>query len=231
MFINSVRQFVIGICIVCGASSASAAPITYTFGGTLNQPYDGSTQLSGTFTYDPATQVNGNTTPPTNGTNGYMGIPAYPVILNFNVGGAPTWTNFGTVVLSSVMITHTQTNDQFILNETFSNEPGQNLGAEIVLSNNNTVQPGPFSSTALPSSLNLASFNLGAQFTLQGSNGQFQNLDVTGTITSLTPLASGGGGGGGNVPEPSSVLVFLALAGGLAVRLRASRRVLSEAPM
>jgi hypothetical protein len=52
MFINTVRHFAMGACLVCCGASANAAPVSYAFSGTLSQPYNGSSQVSGTFTYD-----------------------------------------------------------------------------------------------------------------------------------------------------------------------------------
>jgi hypothetical protein len=230
MFI-AVRHFIVGICLMCCVASASASPVGYAFSGTLSQPYDGSTQFSGSFYYDTSlVSIGVLTPPPTLGSIEYQGEPTRDggVNVSFNLPG-----NLGSAWLSPngeytypyVVVTHTQSNDSFAVNQTFDGQPGQGLLAVVTLGNNNVTQPGPFSSTSLPSSLNLGDFNLGAQFFLYGTtspSGPY--INISGTITSLT-----GDGDPAAVPEPSSVLVFLVLGTGLALRL--SKRRESAKPL
>jgi hypothetical protein len=220
MFTDAVRHFVMVVCLACWVSSANAAPVGYAFSGTLDQPYNGSTQFSGTFTYDTDLPLYPGITP-FPGWSYYSGVPANPtepvLSLTFNLGNTPS-SSFGSIVSDELAVTHTQTNDGLYINETFSNAGVQNLSANIGMVNNNLVYQGPFNSTDPPSSLNLANFSMGAQLTLTGTpaGGLYEN--ITGTITSLTPLT--GGGGPPSVPEPSSVLVFLALGAGFTMQLR-----------
>jgi len=226
MFTNALRHFVMIVCLVCCVSSANAAPVSYAFSGTLDQPYNGSSQFSGTFTYDTDLPLYPGITP-FPGWSYYSGVPADPtepvLSLTFKLGNTAS-SSFGNIVQDELVVAHTQSNDAFYINETFSYTGGQNLTANIGMVNNNLVYRGPFNSTAPPSSLSLTSFSMGAQLILQGTTAGGQYESVVGTITSLTPLT--GGGGPPSVPEPASVLVFLVMGAGFAVHLRtsASRR-------
>ncbi len=94
MFITG-RHFVIGVCLVCCAASAHAAPIGFAFNGTLSQPYDGSTQFSGTFYFDTNLLPFGiNTPPPSSGSVAYVGAPFGNgvVALSFNLGNLASLT-------------------------------------------------------------------------------------------------------------------------------------------
>jgi hypothetical protein len=224
MSTTATRHFVTMVCLVCCVSSANAAPVIYAFSGTLNQPYNGSSQFSGTFTYDTDLPPYPGITP-LPGWSYYSGVPVDPtepvLSLTFKLGNTPS-SSFGNTLSNDLVVTHTQTNDGFYINETFSNTGGPYLMANIGMLNNNLVQRGPFNSTDPPIGLNLANFNMGAQLNLIGTpiGGQYET--VSGTITSLAPLI--GGGGPPPVPEPASVLVFLALGAGFAVHLRARPR-------
>jgi hypothetical protein len=219
MFTNTVRHFVMVVCLVCCVSSANAAPVSYAFSGTLDGPYNGASKFSGTLTYATDLPLYPGITP-TPGWSYYSGVPVDPtepvLSLTFNLGNTSS-SSFGNIVSDELIVAHNGLSDGFFISETFSSTVrGQNLMAAIGMVNNNLVQRGPFNSTDPPTSLNLASFDLGANLTL--SAGQY--MTVTGTITSLTLLT--GGGGPPSVPEPASVLVFLALGAGVAVRLRTS---------
>jgi PEP-CTERM motif len=218
------RHFVIGVCLVCcAASAANAAPIGYAFSGTLSQPYDGSTQFSGTFYYDTSLLPFQMTTPPpTLGSIEYVGAPFGNgvVALSFNLPGNLTTSVLspnGDLTYPSVVVTHTQSSDSIDISQSFDSAPGQGLTAYVSLQNNNLVQAAPFSSTNLPTGLSLANFSLGGNFLLEGTIGNGPNLNIFGTITSLTPLSASSDA---PVPEPSTVLVFLVMGAGLAVRLR-----------
>ena len=135
--------------------------------------------------------------------------------LTFKLGNTSS-SSFGNIIEDELVVAHTQANDGFYINETFSYAGGQNLTANIGMVNNNLTSRGPFSSTDPPSSLNLGSFSMGAQLILSGTpGGGSQYETVIGTITSLTPLDLGHGGP--SVPEPSSVLVFQPMGAGLAI--------------
>jgi hypothetical protein len=202
MFSNRVRLLTLIVCLVFGVTSAQASPLSYAFSGTLAQPYNGSTQFSGTLTYDtdlplyPGIQ-------PSPGWSYYSGVPADPtepvVSLTFNVGNLSSST-LGSLANDEVIVAHTQSNDAFYVNETFGYNNGQNLYAEIGMVNNNLVQQGHFNSLAPPSSLNLADFSMGSNLTLSGTLAGGQQVNVVGTVTSLEPIRP--------IPEPSSLLVF-----------------------
>ncbi len=223
MFITG-RHFVVGVCLVCcAASAANAAPIGYAFTGTLSQPYDGSTQFSGTFSYDTNLLPFGiNTPPPTLGSIEYVGAPFGNgfVGITFNLPGNLT-TSFlspnGDLTYPSVVVTHTQSSDSINISQSFDSAPGQGLTGFVSLQNNNLVQAGPLSSTSLPTGLSLADFSLGGVFLLEGSIGNGPNLNISGTITSMTPLSASSEA---PVPEPSTILVFLIMGAGMALRLR-----------
>jgi len=216
MFTKVVLPLGLMVCLACWVAPALASPITYAFSGTLSQPYGGSSQFSGNFTYNtdlplyPGIQ-------PFPGWSYYSGVPSDPsapaVSLAFSVGNTPS-SSFGNVVNDEVIVAHTQSSDGFYIYEQFSYRGGQNLSAEIGMSSNNLVQRGPFTSTNPPSSLNLADFNNGANLTLWGTTADGRQINVVGTITSLVEVSA--------IPEPSSLLVFIVLGAGLFRRLRTS---------
>jgi hypothetical protein len=234
---RTFRLFVMLASLFGIASSASASPVMYAFSGTLSQPFNGTTQFSGTFAYDTSTPQSWSTTP---GVGVYSslvtGASDPPATLTFNIGNM-TATSIGSVSSTVVTVVHSQASDSFTIDlnsnngndQSGPNYPGEDslIVEQIQFSNNNLTSPGPFSSTGLPSTLNLTNFNNpGPQFSIDGwlANGQY--VEVFGQITSLTPL--GGTGGGPSslpVPEPSSVLVFLALGAALVVsrRMRAQQ--------
>jgi hypothetical protein len=220
MFTNALRHFVMMVCLAFCVSSASASPVGYAFSGALDQPYGGSSTFSGTFTYDTDLPPYPGITP-FPGWSYYSGVPADPtepvLSLTFNVGNLVS-SSLGTIAQDELIVSHTQGGDAFYINETFGYANGQNLMANIGMVNNNLVYRGPFTSTDPPSSLNLASFSKGAQLILQGTLAGGQDVNVIGTITSLTPLTSGGGPE--SIPEPASVIVFLALCAGFVVHRR-----------
>jgi hypothetical protein len=203
-------------CLLFAVSPAGASPVSYAFSGTLQQPFDGATQFSGTLVYNtdlptyPGIQ-------PSPGWSYYSGVPGDPSApasaLTFQVGNTSSSTA-GTLNNLEVIVAHTSASDAFFIQEQFIGPHGQNLLAEFGIGNNNLVQRGPFSSLSPPASLKLSDFSNGGNLTLSGENGSGQGFNVVGTITSLTPLSQ--------VPEPSSVLVFTSLGAGL-VTLRRCR--------
>jgi len=215
MFTNGIRRLGLMVCIVCCVSPAQASPISYAFSGTLSQPYGGSNQFSGTFTYD-------TDLPPYPGIQGspgwsyYWGVPSDPteppVSLTFTLGNTPS-SSFGNIVNEELVVAHTQSSDGFFIQEKFSYAGGQNLSAEIGMSNNNLLQRAPFNSSNPPSSLNLANFDIGSNLTFWGKTADGQQVNVVGTVTSLVAVSA--------VPEPTSLLVFfMVLGAGLSRCLR-----------
>jgi hypothetical protein len=132
-----------------------------------------------------------------------------PVSLTFNLGNASS-SSFGSADNIVVVVAHTPSSDGFFINEQFPFQGRQNLTAEIGLANNNLVQPGPFNSSSLPSSLNLTDFSLGGNLTLWGTTADGQQVNVVGTITSLVPDL--------NAHEPATLAVFVVLGAGLFFR-------------
>jgi PEP-CTERM motif len=213
MFTTGVRWIGLAAVLVCGVSPAWATPITYAFSGTLDQPYNGSSQFSGTFTYDTDLPLNPNVQPYP-GWSYYSGVPVDPseppLSLTFNLGNTPS-SSFGTLQSSEMIVTHTQGGyDGFYIEEQLqsnsSSGGGQSVFANIGMVNDNSIQNGPFTSTNPPLSLNLASFSMGAQLdiTISPSNGQ--GATYVGTITALVETPA---------PEPASLLVFGILGAGL----------------
>lgn len=219
MFTNGVRRLTLTVGLVVGVSSAQGSPISYDFSGNLSQPYDGSTQFSGSFTYNtdlPAYPGIG----PSPGWSYYSGVPTDPsapvVSLTFNIGNTAS-SSFGNIVNDEVIVAHTQSNDGFYIYEQFAFTGGQNLSAEFGMVNNNLVQRAPFTSSIPPSSLNLSDFTAGASLTFWGTTAAGDPIDVSGTVTSLVAISS--------VPEPVPILVLLAMgAGFLKYRRRSNAR-------
>jgi hypothetical protein len=208
MFTDGARWLgLLAVCFAFATRPACASPLTYEFSGTLNQPYNGSTQFSGTFTYNtslppyPGIQ-------PSPGWAYYSGVPTDPsssaVSLNFAIGNLSS-SSLGNVASDEVIVTHSTASDAFYISEAFHSGGTQNLAAEFGIINNNLLQRGPFNSLSPPSSLNVANFSMGAGFSLVGTmaNGQWVNID--GTITSLEPINFTA------APEPASFVVFAML--------------------
>jgi hypothetical protein len=221
MFTTSVRWIGLITILVCGASSAQAVPITYAFSGTLSQPYDGSSQFSGTFTYDTDLPVNTNI-PPYPDMTYYSGVPADPtepvLSLTFTLGNTPS-SSFGYIDSDELSVTHQPSgSDAFDISEQFIANSGSGSGpssvfAGIGMTNNNLVQRAPFTSTSPPSSLNLANFSMGASLTVEMNFSNGTGQMYAGTITSLEAVTA--------TPEPASFLVFGILGAGLWVSRRA----------
>jgi hypothetical protein len=216
MFTAGVRWLSVITCLVCGASPALASPITYSFSGTLDQAYNGSNQFSGTLTYDTDLPLNSQVQPYA-GWSYYLGTPPVstepPASLTFTLGG--TSSSLGPVSNVEVIVSHTQANDSFNLFEQFSPANGLPAWANFGISNNNTTNPAPFTSTDLPAGLNLSAFSNGAQLSFGVMNGSGLEQVYTGTISSMVAT-----------PEPASVLIFGILGAGLwaSRRARIARR-------
>ena len=227
---RTLQPLVILASLVASASSASASPVMYAFSGTLSQPFNGTTQFSGTFAYDTSTPQSWSTSPGVGVYSSLATAPSDPpASLTFNVGNM-TAPSFGSILETVVTVVHSQASDQFEIdlnlnngnNQSGQNYPGQysNIVESIQFTNNNLISPGPLSSTGLPSTLNLADFNnFGSRFLIDGWLADGQYVEVLGQITSLTPLG-GTGGLASSVPEPSTVLVFLVMGASLVVSRR-----------
>ncbi len=223
MFTTGVRWLGLIAVLVGGVSPAWAMPITYAFSDTLDQPYNGSSQFSGTITYDTDLPLNPNVQPYP-GWSYYSGVPVDPseppLSLAFNLGNTPS-SSFGTIESSEMIVTHTPGGyDGFYIEESFLSSSGSgsapSVFANIGMVNDNSIQSGPFSSTNPPLSLNLASFSMGAQLDVTISNSNGQQTAYIGTINSLVETSA---------PEPASFLVFGILGAGLWRRhRRASER-------
>ena len=217
MFTAGVRWLCAIACLVCGASPALATPITYSFSGTLAQPYDGSTQFSGTLTYDTDLPLN-PTVQPYAGWSYYLGTPSVttepPASLTFTLGGTSS-SSLGPASNVEVIVSHTQADDSFNLFQQFSPANGLPAWANFGLSNNNMTNPAPFSSTDLPAGLSLPAFSNGGQFTFGMVDSSGSQQVFSGSITAMA-----------QTPEPASLLVFGVLGFGLwaSRRVRAGRR-------
>jgi hypothetical protein len=211
MFTKSVRHFGYVAFLLGFASQASADALTYDFSGTLSQPYNGSTQFTGTLTYDTDLPLN-PATAPYPGLAGYTGVPLDPtepvLSLTFNLGNTPS-SSFGTVQSDELLIDHASSNDSFTIYETLGGSGKQTVSVELELWNNNLVTRGPFSSSNPPPSLNLADFGGGAGFSVWGYTGDAETTNIYGTVNSLTSPSWQPPGTQTPVPEPASALVFL----------------------
>lgn len=213
-------------------SVARAEPLTYQFGGTLTQPFEGSSQFSGTFTYDTSSPLFGTQSDPTVAT--YSGALGTPMSATFTLGGLSS-TSLGTPEGATLAVFHRPTEDAFIIEFRYP-EPAD-AGpfpavpqVAIGFRNNNVVGINPLNSTSIPSMLNLSAFNDGGQINYQQpiDHAQMVNL-VSGTITSLqlvsgNPTPDPGPGPVNSVPKPTSLCLFGALGLGECLR-RACRRI------
>jgi hypothetical protein len=215
MFTNGIRSIALIATLACCITPAHGSAYTYAFSGTLSQPYDGSSQFSGTFTYATDLPPYPGTTP-WPGTAAYSGVPNDPtepvVSLIFTLGNTPS-SSFGTLSSDEVLVDHNlggtpAGGDLFELTEQFIKGGNQSVYATIGLGNDDLVQRAPFSSTALPTSLSLADFSMGGSFTVEFMTAGGQETNVYGTITSLSEVS---GAPTPNVPEPSSLVVFAGL--------------------
>jgi hypothetical protein len=227
MFTNRI-QWIASIAVLAWCvAPAHGSALTYAFSGTLWQPYNGSTQFSGTFTYD-------TDLPPYPGSNAYPGSAAYsgvpydptepPVSLTFTLGNTPS-SSFGTVSSDEVLVDHNlggspQGGDLFGITQQYNEIGGVTAFAKIGFGNDDLIQSAPFSSTAPPSSLSLAAFSMGGNLVIEFVSQQDQVPSVFGTITSLTLISSSQT----PVPEPSSLLIFAGLAAAICAHRRVNRK-------
>ena len=197
-------------------STANASPISYDFSGNFSAPLDGSTQFSGRFTYDSNLPLypNANQSP----TIAYYGSPApgagTPISITFTSGGLSS-SDLGTITNSELAVRHDASYDELTVYATYTKPTGQSLELTIGLLNFNNQSPGPFTSVAPPAIFSAASFNAGPQFiynTFAYGNGG----PVVGTITSLYP--TGTTPPPPNIPEPTTLSIFLVASGGLILR-------------
>jgi hypothetical protein len=212
MFTTRVIPLGLVVWFACGLSVAEASPVSSAFSGTLAEPFNGSTEFSGTFNYNTDLRLYPGIQP-SPGWSYYSGIPtdpsSPPVSLTFNLGNTPS-SSFGNVGNEEVIVAHTPSSDGFFIYQQYPFQGGQNLSAEIGFANNNITQRGPFDSSKPPSSLNLADFNIGANLTFWGTTADGQQLHVVGTVTSLVPALQ--------TPEPATLVVFVAVVAGLVLR-------------
>jgi hypothetical protein len=214
MFARWIGVAVYALAGLLTAAAADASPVMYQFSGTFAQPVDGSTQFSGTFGYDTNLPIYPGTS--LDGSHAYYGSGTdTPITMTLNLGTSGT-NPLGTMLPSAneVAITHNASNDGFNLNAAFQPATGPWNYATIGMVNDNTTQPGPFTSLNPPSTLSLSSFNLGTQLIINPSG--IGSAPAIGTITSLSVVSPS------TVPEPTTAVIFLAIGAGLMGR-RTSR--------
>jgi len=220
---------------------AQAELITYSFTGTINQPYTDNATLPSSVTYGAA--FTGFVTYDTSVANGFSTNPnigAYDnalVDLQITVGSS-------TFTLAQVQSEYsTRSNGIFVYynyaigtnnyedsiqaegGSSDSSNPNDIKQSQLQFSLTDTgANPTALTSTALPTSLSLSSFNQGGGFSYQDNSynqstgATISDASFSGTFTSLTPV----------VPEPSSILLLAIGAGCL---LAASRRRISGRPV
>lgn len=197
----------VAIAIGLGAPRISgASPITYDFTGTLNQPVDGSTRFSGTFTID--------SVPNTNvglifGEYAGIGEDGAAVSLSLRLGSQTiSYVNtsqnpdgaFFSGVASSLVTTPGLASGQSSVDYAFTGYSQPSGGIDFGMSLAETVTNPPFADLT---SLNSPSFTSSVSVSYD-SGGQTQT--VQGTITSMDLVSA---------PEPGMMTVFglLAVAG------------------
>jgi hypothetical protein len=202
------RMILIGAAFLGLASTeVSASPVSYDFRGTFPQQVFGSTQFSGTFTYD--TNLPFYPDAHQDATHAYYaGADGTPIAMTLNLGSSQT-NPLGSPIQSELVITHSSANDELNLDVTYQSSGSQPNFATIGMLNNNTLNSGPFTSVNPPSTLSLSNFNFGNQLILRTPDGT-----KVGTITSLTPTT---------VPEPATLGIFGVLAVGFVYRGRIVR--------
>lgn len=202
-------------------ASIHASPITYDFNGRFATPVDGATAFTGSFTYDTNLPIaSGTSSFP--GTAFYGDNPATPgklISMSFEFGSTSS-SDLGPISKREMIVSHNSAYDEINLDVTFTNG-GKDSMFVIGMLNDNTTSPGPFSSTAPPTSLTLSSFNMGVQF-IDYPNIASSDASVIGWITGLvpagTPLPPIPA-----VPEPTTCVVILAGFGGLLLRRHKER--------
>jgi hypothetical protein len=210
---------VLGSTATCGLAS----PITFDFSGTLAQPINGSTAISGTFSYEQA--ITGLTTGKLVG--GWAGALA-----TLKVGGLSyefTNYNFSSRPSSSFEFDANSKGqgDNFTFQGPFgSSTSGSYPNPSAAM----TIHLGDPSATAFPASnpnlptLNLASFSIRdfsvtitpSQSSIPSESGG--GTPIKGTITSLSPEFQA-------APEPTTLALFTMIGLGLAVRWKVRRMV------
>ncbi len=227
MFTNRIQWIASIAALALCVAPAHGSALTYAFSGTLFQPYDGSTQFSGTFTY--ATDLPPYPgVAPWPGTGYYSGVPYDPtepvVSLAFTLGNTPS-SSFGRLDSDEVIVDHNlggtpQGGDLFQISEQFIKNGVGTVTASIGFGNDGLIQRAPFSSTTPPSSLSLADFSRGGTLSVDFLSQQGQDTSIDGTITSLTEIPNQSQV---PVPEPSSLLIFAGLAAAISAHRRMNR--------
>lgn len=148
MFTKGLRPFVLIALLMGQVAPIHADVISYDFGGTLWQPYNGASTFTGTFTYDTDLQLSPTIAPSANGIY-YSGTPVNSteplVSMTFNLGNTPSST-FGAISDQEVFVSHqqdahapTSSQDVFQIYENIGTGNGT-VSAELTLTNNNLVQ-------------------------------------------------------------------------------------------
>lgn len=211
--------FALVACSWLAVSTVEASPISYDFSGTFSAPVDGATQFSGTFTYDSNLPLNPNANQSSNiayYTNPDSGSSITPISITFTTNGNVSSSSLGTITSAELSVWHDASYDSLNINVGYTDAAGKNLEMTIGMLNFNNQSPGTFTSLAPPANLSLSSFNGGTQF-IFNSRPMGQAPPVVGTITSLHAT-------GANVPEPTTLSVFLLAGGGIALRRFLKRR-------
>ncbi|WP_406698291.1 PEP-CTERM sorting domain-containing protein [Singulisphaera sp. Ch08] len=210
---NRSRPLYTLVLMFATVTTAQASPVSYDFSGTFDQPVNGSTQFSGTFSYD--TDLESATGLPTTEIGFYKDAPGQAgtlISMSFTVGNM-TSSSLGPIVGSSLTVSHVAQYDMFNLNVAF--KPGYHtIWQSIYITRDNTPDagPGPFTSGQPPTSLSLSDFG-GASFFFTSPDQPDRYADL-GKVTSLTPA----------VPEPSTLAVLLIGFGGVVIRKRIARK-------
>src|SRR5262249_30518466 len=151
--------------VVFSVAEAGASPVSYDFSGTFPQAVFGSTQFSGTFTYD-------TNLPPYPGAawtptiHYYAGADGTPINTSLSLRSDGT-NPLGMPVNSELVVTHSPSYDELNLDMTYRSSAGRTYYATIGMLNHNGLANGPFTSLDPPSSLNLSNFNIGNQLILR----------------------------------------------------------------
>ncbi len=122
MSLSTFGQSILFSCLFLAGARVQAAPVTYTFTGTLQQPYDGSTSFSGTLVYNTDLPTYPGITP-SPGWAYYSAVPSDPTApvssLTFQFGNTPS-SALGTVDSLEVVVNHNSASDGFFIQEQFS---------------------------------------------------------------------------------------------------------------
>jgi hypothetical protein len=221
------RSFALSMPILAwfAVASLQGSPITYDFNGRLDSPVDGATTFSGSFTYSTNLPLVPNAHQASNIT--YYGddptTPGKLISVSFSFGNVNS-RNLGSISNTELSVWHDQTYDMIQIDAAFTKN-GNTSHFTMAMLNDNRISPGQFTSTAPPSSLDLALFN-------QGNDIRFDpTIPITGpavfgTITGLVPAGTPlpPVPPAPSVPEPATLTVIVAGFGCLFLRKANSRK-------